>query len=196
MKVHKLVLHPADPLSEPRPVSVIRQCLDEIGLIDGSIKLGKASRYAAGKEFLGLITFLGCSPAIELHPPADPVLRDEAVRSGTLCHVYLSEIYPHPVLLANPGVIPCCPQCRRRMSDWERHLKQWLENRDATQWRCQFCDYQGSIYSSGFRHKAGFGRSFIEIWSIHPAEAVPGDLLMDALSAATGTTWDYFYIRN
>jgi hypothetical protein len=45
--------------------------LRQIGLIGDSIMVDGESRYQAGEHFLDSISFLGCSPYIELEPGAD-----------------------------------------------------------------------------------------------------------------------------
>jgi hypothetical protein len=46
-----------------------------------------------------------------------------------------------------------------------------------------------------FRKTAGFGKVFVEIRGIYPAEAVPGEALLAALKDRTGGTWRYIYIK-
>ena len=87
MTVHKLVLYPAHIDCPAIDIASLVTALQTIGLVAAPACRDPASGYRAGEQFLQLVTFLGCSPAIELEPPADPDECAHACASGSLCHI-------------------------------------------------------------------------------------------------------------
>jgi hypothetical protein len=59
--------------------------------------------------------------------------------------------------------------------------------------RCDKCHEEVSLYQLAWRHTAGFGRMFIDVYSIYPHEGVPTEQLLIMLEKASGTPWEYFY---
>jgi hypothetical protein len=89
MPAPKLLLHPADPGTAAVPEDRLAQELQAIGLIAGRKSLENAVFYPVGEHFLQLVTFLGCSPAIELDPPDDPQELESASATGRFCHIFI-----------------------------------------------------------------------------------------------------------
>jgi hypothetical protein len=58
------------------------------------------------------------------------------------------------------------------------------------------CGYQGRLFDLNFRQRGAFGHSFIDIWGIHPAEAVPGETLLTTLGELSGCDWRYLYLQD
>ena len=96
MSAYQLVLHPAEADAAPAPDSVT-DSLRIMGLLDTAFPLGRRIHFAAGPRFLELVTFLGCSPAIELEPPPDPAEREAAALAGRFCHVHVTPASDNPV---------------------------------------------------------------------------------------------------
>jgi hypothetical protein len=143
-------------------------------------------RFLAGNHFLKFITFMGCSPYIVFEPPPDG--------SFNFCHIELSKIYTGiQFRSASREVFARCPQCRKRMNQWEPFISQWQTDSAATDFYCDKCNAKVSLYALQWRQTAGFGRMFMDVYSIHPQEGVPTDPLLALLEKASGTPWQYFY---
>lgn len=79
------------------------------------------------------------------------------------------------------------------MEHWREAVAAWQADPARNAWRSPACGHVVAAPRARWRHTAGFGRLFVEIPGIYPHEAVPADRLLDALAAATGVRWDYFY---
>ena len=152
--------------------------LDELGLIIG-VRSGDGQCFGPGSQFLGLVSFLGCSPRAVL----------DAGRSENgqpACFVRLHQ-YPDVRFMADMRSLRVrCPQCRTAVTavDTDAH--------DAS-FTCSDCAGTIAVSQLDWRQSAGFGRCFLEIGSIHPHEAVPSDGLLLRLREYSGTGWRYFY---
>ena len=71
----------------------------------------------------------------------------------------------------------------------------WESDPSDYRWNCPECDKQSRPNELDWRQSAGFGRFFVEIWGIHPAEAVPADALMETLGRSTDSRWGFFYVQ-
>lgn len=175
-----LILQPRDcsgPIDPGQLVGTLR----ELGVI-GAAWPPRRHAYLVGERFLELITFMGCSPHIELAPPAG---------GGDFCHVIVHE-YPAPRLLTGTNTRPPrCPACRKvtalRPAD--------LAGAPAGQvLACNHCAATLRLSELLWRRDGGFGRVFVEVLSVFPGEAVPLDSLLQRLADATRCAWDYFYL--
>ena len=72
----------------------------------------------------------------------------------------------------------------------------WRRSPGNNAWRCEHCGHAGRIHDLDFRHQGGFARTFIELWGIHPSEAVPVDALLSALATFSGCDWRYLYVND
>jgi hypothetical protein len=196
--VHKLVLYPAHVDSPPVGDAALLAALQAIGLAAAPACHDPASGYRAGEHFLQLVTFLGCSPAIELEPPADPVECERACASGNLCHIRLSAVENRIRFRADSRLpaAPRCPQCRKTEDRWPDLIERWRVDPRENRWACRECAYRGRLFDLNFRHRGAFGHSFIDIWGIHPAEAVPGEVLLTTLGEFSGGDWSYMYLQD
>jgi hypothetical protein len=186
MKNGKLILHPAPPAAIPGSITDLITGLQDIGFLASPLEAAPDTRYLAGDRFLQLITFLGCSPQIQLEPP----------EGGSLdfCHVSLSG--PSGMVRFVAGSMsapPRCPRCRSKNAAWEQMIEAWHRDRAGFRWTCPSCGAASEVSRLNWRQGAGFGRFFLEIQNIFPGEAVPGDELLRTLEASTDTPWVYFY---
>ena len=195
MAAHKLILLPADPACPAVNTDRLATELQAIGLIGASRNLGDDSFYPTGEHFLQLITFLGCSPMIELEPPSDPARLATDSANGTFCHVFLSSSETLRFRSDPRTPAPRCPACRAPLADWQSRLQAWQNHPANSDWHCQQCGYKGDITGLRFRKTAGFGRSFVEIRGIYPSEAVPGEALLSTLGDLTRGDWSTLYIK-
>ena len=184
--IHRLVLHPRDIHYAAASWQPIVKALQMEGFVSDAWGDENNMRFLAGSRFTNYITFMGCSPYIAFEPPPDGSLN--------FCHVQFSDIYAGPQFRsASHGVFARCPQCRKRMDHWEMHIAQWRENPLSTVIRCDKCGVEVSLYELAWRYSAGFGRMFMDIYSVHPQEGVPTDKLLSLLEKASAGVWSYFY---
>ena len=193
-QIHKLVLHPRDAnfslaswaglISRLREMEILDKPLNNS--IDNSLNKEQQSRFLVGERFLQYMTFMGCSPSVELTPPTDGSL--------DFCHIHFSEIYPESQFrCASQNVFARCPQCRKRINNWAQAVSIWSEDSSAINFNCDKCAEQVSLYQLGWKHTAGFARLFIDVVSIYPQEVIPTDQFFSLLESQTKAQWDYFY---
>jgi len=195
MPAPKLLMHPASPDTPAVAKERLVRELQAIGLIGEQKPLGKGGFYPAGEHFLQLVSFLGCSPAIELEPPQDPQERAAASAAGRFCHIFISSGEQLQFRCDSQTRPPCCPRCRNPEPGWRPRVQAWQEGKQGAVWECQACGYHGRLCDLVFRKTAGFGRTFLEIRGIYPSEAVPGPALLDTLASLTGGPWKTLYLR-
>jgi len=151
--------------------------LEELG--DGAFRIGEA--------FLQLITFMGCSPHIELEPPP---------QGGPFCYVHIDGPWSEPLLRYGRNTqAPRCSACRSRITNWQRLLPAWLERPQDPLVDCPRCGRRQRPLDLGWRREASFGRLFIVVEEVFPGEAVPVPALLSGLEQTTGGLWQYFYVR-
>jgi len=194
LPAYMMLLHPANPACAVEPER-LADTLQGLGLIGAPRPLGERVFYPTGAEFLQLVTFLGCSPAIELDPPADPARLAQASAAGRFCHAFITRT-PQPRLRADAATpAPRCPTCKQPLPDWPATLMRWRLQLPAAPWQCSGCRQDTDIMSLRFRKTAGIARIWLDIRGIHPFEAVPAPALLDGLRALTGTDWLTCYLQ-
>jgi Zn ribbon nucleic-acid-binding protein len=197
MAANKLILYPSQADCPAIDIDELALRLESIGLIGTAFQCQGGTRYLAGERFLQLVTLLGCSPQIELEPPADAAAAESACAEGRFCHVRL---------VANRNVIcfrasaqappPRCPHCRQVEARWPDLLQRWETNPDHPQWTCAECGHQGRLYDLNLRRSGGFAHTYIEIWGIFPSEAVPGETLLSTLQQLGDCDWNYMFVSD
>ena len=195
MPAYKLILLPADPLCPPLDCEQLAGELQAIGLTGAPLALADGVFYPTGDNFLQLISFLGCSPMIELEPPADRTTLLAASAAGKFCHLFLNCTESLSFRADSQCPPPRCPDCRQPVTDWQAAIEVWEGNSVQTGWQCAHCGFAGQLTELQFRKTAGFGRTFIEIRGIYPSEAVPTDALLNRLQHLTGSPWKTIYLR-
>jgi len=180
MPISKLIFFPKDPLQS--------FAKDEIFKILSSLLFIETiahseNHYLPGDNFLSLLTFLGCSPSINLIPTADQA------------HCFISLIKPTievQCLGYTNTCKPKCPKCTKRIANWKTHS--WPQASEICQ--CDKCGAQATYAELNWKQECGFARCGFEIAHIYPHEAVPTDQLLDALQENTGLEWLYCYANN
>jgi hypothetical protein len=190
---NKLVLYPTQPQAVPDGRGTISALLRGLGLTGPAFEVEKGTRYLAGERFLDHITFLGCSPTIQVAPPAGRDLAD-AARAGAFCHVSISPISDRPRLRpARHRGAPLCPRCRQPAPDCVVPLRQSAATMVDCAWRCGLCGHRCMLHELDWRRSAVFSRLTVNVWGVYPAEAVPGGELLQALGQTTRCEWRYQY---
>jgi hypothetical protein len=188
MAAYKLILHPNDPSAMPVAGPDTVAALQAIGLTGKSFLLDGQRHFLPGDNFLSLITFLGCSPAIEISP-ADTDTLEEAARAGRFCHILAGDPLTAPELRVDINGRARCPACQ----------KTWTPFSDGYQGPgtvilpCPHCHVPRAASQLGWHRTAGIARLFVEIWGVYPAEAIPADNLIKQLSSVTDSSWSWFY---
>lgn len=145
------------------------------------------SGYLIGREFLKLITFLGCSPHIAVTPP------EQLTDWGNFCYIEIQHFQAPKYFKGLNQPKFSCPLCKSRVTGALPELQQWLPGSQAV--ICPKCQQTTLAENLNWRHGGGFGRFFIVVNSIYPNEAVPTDKLMSLLNSVSGEDWDYFYFE-
>jgi len=141
------------------------------------------NHYLPGDNFLSLLTFLGCSPNINITP------------SDNEDHCFISLI---PVsekakcLGFTRTAKPKCPSCTRRIANWE--TEHWQQHNQTC--LCDKCQTKTLYADLNWKQECGFGQCGFEIAHIYPHEAVPGEQLLNALEQYSGFKWQYCYANN
>lgn len=177
MPVSRLIFHPVNAQNSVDRNQLI-DCLIKLGFIDSQPV--QNNHYLAGEQFLTQITFLGCSPNINLTPTENEE------------HCYIS-------ILENSGIARCpgytqnakpkCPHCTRRLANWPTH--NFKLNDDTC--TCDKCGENSLFSELIWKHESAYTRSGFQVAHIYPHEAVPGDPFLQQLSQLTGIDWNYCY---
>ena len=183
MSSGSLFLHPVDA-ETACPRDRLAETLAGAGML-GAPYDGRENAFLVGERFLQLVTFMGCSPHIELDPPGG--------NSDDFCHV-LIHTYAVPRLMVGSNTrAPRCPVCGKPGAV----AAAALARRDpALPVPCDHCGTRNPVASLKWRRDAGFGRLFVEVRSVFPGEAVPVEGLFRTLAETTGGPWNYFYLTD
>jgi hypothetical protein len=186
--VSRLVICPQAPEFIPQNRDEIQEALSSISFIGDALPpTDDRLRFLIGEQFLNYMTFLGCSPAIEIEPHGDG--------SEDFCHIQISPVFQQLEFYADAaGKGPRCPNCRHEEKDWQNLVKKWQSD-NSLQYQCPGCGQVTDIPELNWHKSAMAAHIFIEIYSVFPNEAVLADKVLSVLSQATGTNWKYFYSR-
>jgi hypothetical protein len=179
-----LVLTPAPAAPPPSREATIEH-LDRSGFIGEAFDAGGKQGFLIGERFLQQLTFMGCSPHIELSPPED---------GGSFCHVRIRGPLQEPILLAGRNAQPPrCASCRGRVEAWRESLAAWRRRPAEAQVICPRCGKAQHPMDLDWKKQAGCGRLLIEIADVFPGEAVPVASLLKGLEQLGAGAWRYFY---
>jgi hypothetical protein len=188
VSIARLVIYPDDVNFIPQNRDSIQRALSAIEFTGSTLPSDDDSmRFLIGEQFLNFVTFLGCSPAIEIEPPEDG--------SEDFCHIHISPIHQQAEFCADAaGKGPRCPHCRYEEKNWQALAEQWRGN-NAIKFQCPECQQATDVIELNWRKSAVAAHLFIEIYSVFPNEAVLADKVLSVLEQATGVAWKYFYSR-
>jgi len=188
MHTGRLVLTPSDPFYCPRDALALEQRLREVGFIGAGLT-DREGAYLLGDDFLQLVSFLGCSPHIELGPNPD---------GRPFCHLQINPPTPEPVFLYGRNTSPPrCQACRRRIPEWRPIMQQWQADPRGFLATCPHCGHRQNPASYDWRHGAGCARQVLFVENIFPNEAIPSPRLLQALQDPDQeVAWGYFYIQD
>lgn len=177
----RLVLFPQDAENPPVAKSAMRHHLLELKLMS-AMSRRHPHLHLPGSEFMSLVTFLGCSPAVSM--TAD---EDQAPNP-----YFIEAVDIHKSVVSICGAshrAPRCPQCRREVSDWSD------VSAVGGELVCSQCGFNSPLSGWDWRHRAGYGRQWINVWGVYEGEAVPGDKLLESLHTLSGVAWNYAWCK-
>jgi hypothetical protein len=180
---YRLYLYPTDAtlnISYKKLESALRK----IAFIDTALKSDKNYRYQAGKGFLSLICFMGCSPNIEIKPQQD----------RPFCYVEITKSTHKPHFIVGRNVKKVnCPHCKKPLSHF---VDEVLSNPTRLfQQRCSLCKTVINPEKINWRKSAFIAQTWLLVGNIYEAEAVPDEKLLATLQQVSGCQWQYAYIR-
>jgi len=180
MNISKLIFFPESTNTIVNTHALLKALIDsEFILADAHTQ----NHYLPGEHFLSLITFLGCSPNINLFP-----VKNES-------HCFISFIKPTEQALCvghTSTVNPKCPACTRRIINWK--IPDWqLPKKYCT---CDKCQQQTPYAELNWKHECGFARCGFLVNHVYPHEAVPTEQLLDYLKHVSNFKWNYCYANN
>mgnify|MGYP001068249551 CR=1 FL=1 len=174
-----LYLIPEQPGFSITDTTSLVTVLQDIGLISHRIKTeNNDTDYYSGERFLDYIAYMGCAPAIQF---------EATDGNHDFCFIKLHQYDVARLIYSNAqSRAPHCPACNKPVRNWQHNM-------NATTILCDSCNTSSGIEKFDWRKLAGYARLFIEITDIFPKEAIPQQILLDKLSALSGTDWQYFY---
>lgn len=138
-----------------------------------------------GPKFMSLVTFLGCSPTVSNATTGETQTANEyyiEVAGSSKSAVAICGTTQQP---------PRCPRCKQVVSNWSDSSE--TGEIDLV---CAKCGFSSQWGGWDWRHQAGFGRQWINIWGVYEGEAVPGEKLLNSLQEISGFSWNYAWCRN
>jgi hypothetical protein len=179
MQQNLLVLTPRDAQAKLPDVNDILAALQDIKLVGQGFAWHDEWHYLPGERFLELITFLGCSPAINIEPSGD---------DSEFCHVAIVRDEKPRVFYADNARTPRCLLCKQELTDW----RDWCDSPKGEH-VCPHCGGSVQLDALNWRRTVAIAQGAIIIHGVHDSEAVPAEPLLLALEKATGTRWTYGY---
>ncbi len=190
MSAGKLILHPQSAFVPPPGQRGLVSAIAEIGLVGETLDSPPERQgFLVGERFLQMVSFLGCSPHIELAPPAGG--------GDDFCYLEVLGPWTLPRLFRGRNTRPPgCPGCGRRQDGLHSHVRPWAELPEALRWQCGHCGAEHHPAQWNWRHQGGAARIALSINGIFPSEALPSDALLHQLKALDGNPWGYCYIQD
>ena len=172
----KLYLYPDHPKYITNIDNLV-SILYKVELIEKQIE---TTRYRTGNQFTSLLTFMGCSPNIELEPQ----------KNKPYCYIEI-ETRNRPFLITGKNTKAVrCLNCKEKVTTTFKNDE--LSN----DFSCPNCGNLMDFAKLNWRKSAFFASNWITIGNIYELEAIPSDQLLNTLKNETGVNWKPAYIRN
>jgi len=173
----RLIFHPKDPQQLIEMVS-LQQAMHGIGFIGDRLIAHGDNCFAAGEHFIELLSFLGCSPVINL----------SAEDGDQYCYIELIQRPVAELVYGSQPFQPRCRQCRQPIVDWE------LQYNQSVSIGCHECGNRMEPQQVNWKQSAGYAAQFMLVHNIYLYEAVPGEHLLASLAKlSSDNEWAYFY---
>ena len=180
MSLPRIIFFPKNP-DQPIDNEQLLQTLIKLEFIESKPVFN--GQYLAGEKFLSLLTFLGCSPNINLTP----------VDNETHCYITLITASAHTQLLGYTNTVkPKCPNCKKRINNWQ--TTDWTQANKTCP--CDKCHTATAYAALNWKHECGFARGGFAVNYIYPHEAMPTEQLLNGLNQLSNVEWTYCYANN
>ena len=173
----KLYLYPVNAIERTEelldPANII-ETLRKIDFIGAKLS---QNRYATGSKFVSLLTFMGCSPNIELEPQ----------EKTPFCYI---ELITEENMKFFAGInikAASCPECKAKITTIDKPSDAFLY--------CDYCKKALKKSRLNWRKTAFIAQYCIAVGNIYESEAIPNDQLLSALETVSQPKWKYAYIR-
>jgi len=144
------------------------------------------NHFHVGDRFLEMISFLGCSPFIKIHPDND--------YDTNYCSIYIpDQLESIRFINTNDNKGPRCPDCRKLVKNASYLWVDWKPGNEKKVLQCEHCNISFMLQDMDWRKNAGIVSFAVKISNIFPKEAIPTDQLMKHLKILTNVEWKYFY---
>ncbi len=167
----KLVIYPVTT-EHSKGLSNLEALLKDIQLIGDRLS---EDRFQVGDEFLSLLTFMGCSPNMELEPQKD---------GSAFCYIELNETQSPQFVSGSNLKKARCTHCKAEVAKLDKKAL------------CAQCKQPLVLDKINWRKTAFVAQSWITIGNIYELEAIPNDELLNTLHHKTGVQWKPAYIRH
>ena len=183
---NQLVLYPSSQISSTLHQSQVIQWLEDKQIITAINAPISANVFLTGQQFMQRISFVGCSPVINLGD------QSQAEELGLpKLEIEVSVIYPKPRLLVGENTrAPKCPVCGVTMENWRDHLL------DGVNLKCTACNAQTPASGFQWAKQGAYTQTFLSINGIYPREAVPLDSFLTELASLYESPMKYCYLQN
>ena len=181
----QLVLRPADISWQPDNRQAWLDQLRQLGFLGEQVDTRHHDRFCIGEHFLQLLSFMGCSPAVEFSPA-----NGLDIDWHQFIYIYVPEALADTRWLADQQTArPACPACNKRTRDW---LGKVTNAGDILQ--CPACDGSAPVCEWNWYDGGGCATQFICVVNVYPREAIPSDHFLNRLASISEVAWRYFYI--
>jgi len=189
---NRLILFPR-AIGARASMSDLLSILEKAGLVGSKLASdignNNTDSFLVGKRFFEQVSFLGCSPSLQLEPPAAELKGADA----EFCYVSVDCSDEVKFLGGNNARPPQCTQCKAADNDWRYKLPMWQKAPEVFTSQCANCGATKPLHMFNWRRTAGFAAMSIHIWGVHQSEAVPNEKLLKDLETLTRCPWEYFY---
>jgi hypothetical protein len=179
----RLILTPKQKDFRIEAMEFLLNALTQAGFIGDELEQTNDFKcYEYGEDYLHLISYLGCSPAVTSTNSAGDTESFISIRQfETIQFAYSSAVPP-----------PRCPHCQKTDKNWPQYWHNWQLDLTATQ-QCIHCEQHFNFAEMKWKKNGGTGSLLIQVHGIQEHLAVPSPALMSMLEQATGTSWHYFF---
>lgn len=176
----RLYLYPEDPVFSA-DVTALKPLLSDLQFIDKKLD---EKCYSTGNSFVSLLTFMGCSPNIELEPQEDK----------PFCYIEIDTTESPTFIFGKNTKKAVCIHCKQALKSQSPNRKVLFEIQ-GDQIQCLNCNEVMDSRKINWRKSAFIASCWICIGNIYELEAIPNDQLLIALEKETGVKWKSAYVR-
>lgn len=186
--ITQLVLYSENNDCAPKSVAAVESMLISLGFIEANQSASSVT-FEPGEQFMNLVSFVGCSPVINLKE-----MNSAQTAGMPRIEVILSDVSERPVFLYGKNTRPPrCNSCSAKLTDWDQQLG-IADNADY-RIRCDSCQADNDVCAFNWGKHACLTRFYIAINGIYPREAIPMDSFLNELVPVFNSKVSYCYIQ-